>query len=470
MTDDFKRSQFGNTRLDKRALQISRALSAKPEDSLPEAIGDDQELQNTYRFLGHDWLSFEDLTRPHFEATAQRCHLIGDDISVIHDTTEYAFPIHNDKMRKDLSRLSSRRQGFFGHGSLAVAPGPVACPLGYLAYQPFVHINDLPDASAQAFWQERNGVMEHELKRWMRGVYQAQQQLGPKVSPLNIFDSEGDAYEILVDMHEGQHRYLIRLGQNRRVVGPDGSRGLLHDVMATQPVIDTRTVQVSARKPTGPPRSRKPKRSARVTTMEVRAATLEIIRPDSDNALDSWPKAIKTNVVYLRERQPPQGEEPIEWYLVTTEPIDSAEQVEAIIIRYQDRWLIEESNKSIKTGCAYTKRQLESATSLLNALAITLPVSLDLLRFRYLSRAAPHWPAEVVVTKRHLRILQSVVEKVKWSEEPTVEEATLAVAKLGGFLKHNKWPGWQTLSRGYQTLLDYEVGWVAAQRTRDSPG
>jgi hypothetical protein len=44
----------------------------------------------------------------------------------------------------------------------------------------------------------------------------------------------------------------------------------------------------------------------------------------------------------------------------------------------------------------------------------------------------------------------------------TVRDALYAVAGLGGHLKNNGPPGWQTLARGTQALLLLEAGWNAA--------
>ena len=44
----------------------------------------------------------------------------------------------------------------------------------------------------------------------------------------------------------------------------------------------------------------------------------------------------------------------------------------------------------------------------------------------------------------------------------TAEEATYAVARLGGHLRRNGAPGWQTLGRGFEALLLMQAGWRAA--------
>ena len=45
------------------------------------------------------------------------------------------------------------------------------------------------------------------------------------------------------------------------------------------------------------------------------------------------------NVVAVTERNCPKGQEPIAWYLVTNEPIDTIEQVADIVDAYRARWV-----------------------------------------------------------------------------------------------------------------------------------
>ena len=45
---------------------------------------------------------------------------------------------------------------------------------------------------------------------------------------------------------------------------------------------------------------------------------------------------------------------------------------------------------------------------------------------------------------------------------PTAREVLLEVAALGGHLKHNGEPGWQSLGAGYERLMLLTAGWEAA--------
>jgi hypothetical protein len=72
-----------------------------------------------------------------------------------------------------------------------------------------------------------------------------------------------------------------------------------------------------------------------------------------------------------------------------------------------------------------------------------LPVAYRLLLMRSLARAFPNLPATIVFSEMQLQILRKMRPKLKLPAKPSMEEAVLAVAALGGHLKHNGKPGWQ---------------------------
>ena len=125
------------------------------------------------------------------------------------------------------------------------------------------------------------------------------------------------------------------------------------------------------------------------------------------------------NVVHIKEDASTAAEfEPVEWTLLTSEPIGTVEEIEQVVDIYRARWTIEEYFKALKTGCAYEKRQLESSDSLLNALAIFIPIAWKLLQLRSLARSAPDAPADAVLTPLQLSVLRTTT-KAKLSPQPT---------------------------------------------------
>jgi hypothetical protein len=91
-----------------------------------------------------------------------------------------------------------------------------------------------------------------------------------------------------------------------------------------------------------------------------------------------------------------------------------------------------------------------------------LVVAYGMLLMRALARTKEPVPASHFFSKTQLECLRAISKRVKLSGKPTVTEAFQACAGLGGHLKRNGPPGWQTLSRGYTSLLAYEQGYLAA--------
>uniref|UniRef100_UPI001F5881B8 transposase n=1 Tax=Anaeromyxobacter sp. SG64 TaxID=2925409 RepID=UPI001F5881B8 len=202
-------------------------------------------------------------------------------------------------------------------------------------------------------------------------------------------------------------------------------------------------------------------RRERSATLSVTACSVTILRPSHLGA--RVPERLRLNVVRVREKNVGRGIDPVEWRLVTTEPVETAEDVAAIVDAYRARWVIEEFFRALKQGCAYEKRQLESKHALLNALAVFTPIAWQLLALRQLSRDDADLPADRVLSPLKLMLLQRHPD-VKLREEPTIRDAMLAVAKLGGHIKNNGEPGWQVLGRGYEDLLLLERGAALALR------
>ncbi len=194
--------------------------------------------------------------------------------------------------------------------------------------------------------------------------------------------------------------------------------------------------------------------------------TVTLKRPKAAN--EELPASQEVNVVRVWEVDAPDGEKPVEWMLLTTEPIDSAAQVLQVVDWYRARWIIEEYFKALKTGCAYEKRQLEDIHALSNALALFAPIAWRLLVLRSEARVRPDQPASNVLPEDELEVLTHAARKPLPSN-PTARDVFLAIAALGGHLKRNGDPGWLTLARGYEKLLSLTVGWNLHKEAGQAP-
>ena len=453
---------FGNRTRTRRIKRVVEAIHAAPEKSFPEIFDDDADLEGFYRLLRNKNMTFEKILDVHIDATTRRCETLGE-VLAIHDTTEFSFPLRDEALRQYLCRFSKSRQGFLAHTTIASSVDGLRAPLGCLGMRPFVHENG-SDQETREFFDEISGAMEVESERWWKAVVESENRLSNVETVIHVMDREADIYDLLARMSQAEYRFIIRAAQDRRVMveeHPELSK--MFDALDNQPFLATRTVELSPRSHANmAPESRKvhPARRKREATLGFRACSVTVLRPSNGNK--ELPRMVKLNVVEAVEKTPPANEEPVHWLLLTNEKIDTIGDVLRVVDLYRSRWLIEEYFKAIKTGCAYSQRQLNSAKTLLVALAITLPVAWKLLVMRQLERQCPEAPAHIVVNKVQLIILQAAVPKAKLSSNPTLGQVVLAIASLGGHLKSNGRPGWRILSRGYRRLLEMEQGWNLA--------
>ncbi len=442
-------ADFGDKRLTARLVRLAEQLAKAPDQSFPKAARSGAALEATYRFLGNDSVTPAAILEPHVAATVARCAEAAV-VFVAHDSTELRFSTARD----GLGRISNdTTHGFIGHFALAVGAKNRA-PLGVLGIEPVFR----EYGKRLSEHSERRPVQERESRRWLELVERVDAAVSDRATVVHVMDREADGYELLAGLCSGKHRFIVRLNFDRAVDTTIGRRRI-SDVIRRSRTLLTRDVNLSGRSPRpGDPPSRAtkhPYRRARSAELSISAVSVTIHRPSHVHA--SVPKTLSLNVVRVHEKNVGRGIEPVEWRLVTTEPIETTADVAAIVDGYRARWLIEEYFRALKQGCAYEKRQLETRHALLNALAIFAPIAWQLLALRQLSRDHAELPADRILSPLKLKLLQRHPD-VRLRTQPTVRDAMLAIACLGGHIKNNGDPGWQVLGRGYEDLLLLERG------------
>lgn len=456
-------AELGDKRRSKRAEFIGEKLAANPSESFPNQMEDDAALEGLYRFLGNDQVEFEPLLAPHVAATAERARQAGS-VLAIHDTTWFSFG--GEAHRDGLGRVKKGGQGFSAHTAL-VARILDGQPLGVIGVVPTVRDEPLlPREQTRAKVHDR----EREFERWETlAKLSAERLAGCRV--IHVMDREADAYTLFHTLCETKQDFVIR-SKSDRVLDQVGKQGeqphSLYESLDRAPLMLTREVQLTAKRPDRMARLRKvPARMTRMAELAVTATRVELRHPTytagKSRKGSGLPRAIALNVVHAYEIGAFEGQAPIEWVLYTTLDVDTPEQVSAVIDAYRRRWLIEEYFKALKSGCAFEKRQLESLHALLNALAIFTSIAWKLLSLRHLARDVPDGPASDAFSKRQIAILEAR-GKVRFSPQPTLRQAMLAVAAEGGHIRNNGDPGWQVLGRGYEKLLMMELGYRLARQ------
>jgi hypothetical protein len=457
--EEFAGVSLGDARLDKRLAAIAERLGAVPDDSFPDQMASVAEREALYRFLSNSKVTLDAVLAPHIAQTADRIskHRC---VRVVHDTTAFTF----DGEREGLDVLQLNKKGFFGHVALAVTDDETREPLGVLGVRTHVH-KDIEAKRGKSRSQrvaalQRTPREEKESCRWEQLAIDVSQALPAGVHAIHVMDREADCYDVMAALVENNLGFVVRVKASRKT----GDRVPVRDLLAKRPTTIFRNIRVTPRPARQVSTIKHPARTDREAELSIRwgVATLHPQQFSSSRVA-----ALSLNAVHVFESAPPEGQEPIEWMLFTSQPVTDLEQAIAVVDHYRARWMIEEFFKALKTGCAFEKRQLTSLDTLVRALALFVPLAWRLLLLRHLGRTNVSLPASATFDREQLLLLRALLEKrdagYSFPEHPSVRDAMLAIAHLGGHIRNNGDPGWQVLGRGFTRFVEAEAVWRLAR-------
>ncbi|MEY4579997.1 MAG: hypothetical protein RL701_4700 [Pseudomonadota bacterium] len=462
LSEEFASAKLGDLRRERRLMKVLDSADRAAGESLPrQAGGNESLLEGTYRLLSNGNVTPESILGAHQDRTADRARAL-QTVVVAHDTTTLEF--QGEKLRDGLGPLCGQGQGFYAHYSLAMSlTGEPLGVIGLRAWRRGLR------PKGKLHPRERIRDPDRESLRWHEAVHEVAERMGENTRTIHVMDREADSYELLADLLEHDQHFVIRVAHDRLLGNADPKdKTRLYAALAETEVLLEREVQLSRRKA---PRGSKakhinPARKGRLAQLQVRAGSMQIAR--GRDLLFHLPDKLTLNFVEVVELQAPEGQSPVLWRLVTTEPIGTAAEIAAVIDMYRMRWLIEEYFKALKTGCNFEKLQLESAPPLVMALAIFSAVAWRLLLVRWMQRELPEAPAALVVNPTQLVLLGRYMKRIRrhWPEKPSCQDVLLAIAAIGGHIPNNGSPGWQVIGRGFHDLLLMEVGWHDAMAER----
>ena len=235
--------------------------------------------------------------------------------------------------------------------------------------------------------------------------------------------------------------------------------------LAEQPVLSEYDLIVDGQKGS-------PSRTAR---MQLRAARVRIPRP---RHVSPWvkqhdPEWIEMSAVDVREINPPQGVQPLLWMLLSSEPCGDIAAARQIASDYEQRPVVEDYHKGLKTGCRLESRQYLTSARLQRVVGLLSIVAVRLLQLRAAARQTPQRLARECVPPDWLIVLCQIRYQPAKSKRPpltpkavTAREFYREIAKLGGFLgrKSDGEPGWQTLWHGFEKLHLFLRGYQAKKK------
>ena len=208
-------------------------------------------------------------------------------------------------------------------------------------------------------------------------------------------------------------------------------------------------------------------RKARTATVTLRfgSFTLNPPRNNPKHNTENLPD-IEMNAVYVLEKNPPDGEEPLEWMLLTNLPVRSFDEAYEKIQWYCLRWRIEMYFKVLKSGFRVEECRLGRADRLARYLTVMSIVAWRLFMITLIARTDPAAPCSALLAEHEWKVLFLKVNKNKPLPKtpPNIGDVVIWVARLGGYLarRSDGPPGTIALWRGWKRLADLTDGWNLA--------
>jgi len=444
LSEELSDLDLGDARLNRRACTLIERLARHPEKSIPAACGGWQETKAAYRLFDSETVTAQALLEPHRECTVERM-MAHPTVLCIQDTSEIDYTGKNDI--RGLGSLNyENRRGLYLHPTLAVTPERL--PLGIF------------DS-----WSWTRPLEEcKESLRWLEGyqrLCEAQQYIWEQAFDTRLVylaDREADLFEIHAEHQRRLSRqeqaadWLIRARHNRNT--EDGEK--LRAKLETAPELGRVEFDLPASN----------NRKARKIVQSLKALRVTLRAPQGH----AETRPVEVSVLLAREIDPPDGESPVEWKLLTNLEVVNLDQAEQMLSWYLCRWQVEIFFRILKSGCKIEDLQLEKLERLEPAILLYMLIAWRVLFLTMVGRECPELPCDLVFDDPEWKAVYIVSRKKPPPDTPpTLNEIIRMVAGFGGFLNRTRdgLPGPQTIWIGLQRTKDFTLAIESHRRALD---
>lgn len=448
VANELERINIGDLRLNNRIMELLEKASKQPLVSLNKMFHTRKEVQACYRFFSNDLVDEIKIIKPHIQKTLERSsqHPV---VLSLSDTTSLNYTTR--KKLKDSGYISSNNaQGFFLHANIVVTPDRLHLGIG--SQKIWAREKEKPGRSLR----EYKPLVEKESYRWLE-AYRDSCKLAESCKTtqvVHITDREGDIFEIFAEYESKKKNgvaaeYIIRSNHNRTVYSQGKSSALIEKLEGSK-ILGEVSFEIINRK--------------NGTTRRVRQS-VQAISGEIKSRYGADTPNIKTslNAIYLKEIDPPEGEKPVNWCLLTSLCIDSFEDIMKVVKFYLCRWEIEVFFKTYKSGCKIEEKSLRSAERLFPLFSLFLIVAWRINFLLHMSRINPNLSCEVFFEESEWKAgyVAATRNRQPPSTPPSMKEMLGFIGKLGGHLgrKNDPDPGVKAIWIGICKLTNYADAW-----------
>lgn len=473
--DEFREVNLGDKRLDSRLIKLCDSFSESPESPINQACADWAETKAAYRFFQNRNVDVERIMSAHRKRTSARAanHRT---ILALQDTSYMVYTNHpkttglgkiSMKNGKNVDKIYS--SGLVMHTCFAITTQ--GTPLGLFDQKIFARQLRQEQECRTKGGRKVHDVLpveEKESYRWIQSL-EITMKVPTKTQIITVCDRECDFYDFFKMAARNSAAVLVRASQNRtinkrsRYAEKDVSK--LWDYISSKPADGDYSIDISSRQKTRHCKGRK----ARTAQMDVKFDCFTM-NPPRNNPKHKTEvlQDIQMYAIYAQEKDPPKDEEPVEWMLLTNQPIKTFSEACERLRWYNLRWRIEMYFKVLKSGFRVESCRLGTADRLICYLTVMSIVAWRLFMITLIARTNPTLPASDFLTNLECTVLiaQSSSDGKPPPDKLTFAEVIILIAKLGGYLarKGDGPPGTLVLWRGWKRLIDIVEGWSLALR------
>ena len=432
-----------STKLKKRLTKVLDVLTQHPLSSILSAAGNRCQAKAAYRMLSNNRFDIEEVNKAYANATVERI-AEHETVLLIQDTTTNNLNGHKETV--GLGYCDEFNKGTLVHTCLAETPDGV--PLGILAQKIYTRA-EKKDTSATKEEKKLWPIEKKESYKWIEILKESHSLIPESVKAITVCDRESDFYEFYASAVSSDYKVIVRLVQNRII--QDHQKSL--DYMRSMPACGTIETII--------PRDTRNGRKSRKAVLEVSFDSITLQKPKRRTEAHI-PMAITANAVHVVEKEPPEGVEAIEWFLLTTEAVNNFDDAVRIVEYYVQRWKIERFHYVLKEGCEVEKvqeRTFERQSALISLYSM---IAIYIMALTYLSRIAPDTDCGAIFDEDEWKLLYRAANKTNQAPETSysINIAVRYLAKLGGFAgaPSDGAPGTKVIWRGLKvlyTLLEY---------------
>lgn len=334
----FTNTIFKDKRIGRRANAVLAKMTSSGCSVINRFFTTFADKTATYRMFNNTKVTKEAIVQAYKDACIKHVSEdAGRHVLCIQDTCEINYESHNMRMHKNgksPGSVSNEEAGCFFHPTIAIDAKSLV-PYGFTHIRMWNRKENSPNCRERKYKQLQ--PEEKESFRWSESIDKSVAAIGSVANITMLSDRESDIYDVLKrgDNSGCNVKIIVRSNQNRLIKNCDTK---LHDFMKSLALMGTYELLL--------PSSHG--RKERTAKMEVRYKRVCIEQPaGTPKRKDAglWYNCIRVSEA---ESSVPEGENPIEWVLLTNHDVTNTSDAIKCVGWYKCRWYVEELFRILK--------------------------------------------------------------------------------------------------------------------------